>query len=217
MTIYTGRGDEGDTDLRDMSRVSKASPRIEGYGTVDEANALIGTVRPTGRRRPRRAAGDGPESSPRRTGRPRNPDPDPDDPAVEARARRDARRTHRRARRGAGAAALVHSPRRRRGGRPAPSRPHGDPPSGASSRRTGALGTDQREGRHLPQPTLRLAVHARSRRERARRRARGVARTDPLLSCASPRFFRAYSHVNANLERQWHDRSNLTSVERHKE
>lgn len=48
MTIYTGRGDEGDTDLRDLSRVSKASPRIEAYGTVDEANALIGTVRPTG-------------------------------------------------------------------------------------------------------------------------------------------------------------------------
>jgi len=48
MTIYTGRGDEGDTDLRDMSRVSKSSPRIEAYGTVDEANALIGTVRPTG-------------------------------------------------------------------------------------------------------------------------------------------------------------------------
>ncbi|WP_280586666.1 cob(I)yrinic acid a,c-diamide adenosyltransferase [Halorubrum sp. Boch-26] len=47
MTIYTGRGDEGDTDLRDMSRVSKSSPRIEAYGTVDEANALIGTVRPT--------------------------------------------------------------------------------------------------------------------------------------------------------------------------
>ncbi|MFC4357343.1 cob(I)yrinic acid a,c-diamide adenosyltransferase [Halobium salinum] len=48
MTIYTGRGDEGMTDLRDMSRVSKTSPRIEAYGTVDEANALVGTVRPTG-------------------------------------------------------------------------------------------------------------------------------------------------------------------------
>jgi cob(I)alamin adenosyltransferase len=48
MTIYTGRGDEGMTDLRDMSRVSKTSPRIEAYGTVDEANALIGTIRPTG-------------------------------------------------------------------------------------------------------------------------------------------------------------------------
>ena len=48
MTIYTGRGDEGKTDLRDMSRVSKTSRRIEAYGTVDEANALIGTIRPTG-------------------------------------------------------------------------------------------------------------------------------------------------------------------------
>ncbi|MFC6875321.1 cob(I)yrinic acid a,c-diamide adenosyltransferase [Halobellus marinus] len=48
MKIYTGRGDEGMTDLRDMSRVSKTSPRIEAYGTVDEANALLGTARPTG-------------------------------------------------------------------------------------------------------------------------------------------------------------------------
>jgi len=48
MPIYTGRGDEGQTDLRTMDRVSKASPRIEAYGTVDEVNALVGTVRPTG-------------------------------------------------------------------------------------------------------------------------------------------------------------------------
>ena len=48
MTIYTGRGDEGMTDLRDMTRVSKTAPRIEAYGTVDEANALLGTIRPTG-------------------------------------------------------------------------------------------------------------------------------------------------------------------------
>jgi cob(I)alamin adenosyltransferase len=48
MKIYTGRGDEGMTDLHDMSRVSKASPRIEAYGTVDELNAMIGTLRPTG-------------------------------------------------------------------------------------------------------------------------------------------------------------------------
>ena len=48
MKIYTGRGDDGMTDLRDMSRVSKTSPRIEAYGTVDELNALVGTVRPTG-------------------------------------------------------------------------------------------------------------------------------------------------------------------------
>ncbi|WP_247728644.1 cob(I)yrinic acid a,c-diamide adenosyltransferase [Halovivax limisalsi] len=48
MSIYTGRGDDGQTDLRDMSRVSKASERIEAYGTVDELNALLGTIRPTG-------------------------------------------------------------------------------------------------------------------------------------------------------------------------
>jgi cob(I)alamin adenosyltransferase len=47
MDIYTGRGDEGQTDLRNMDRVSKASPRIEAYGTVDEVNALVGAVRPT--------------------------------------------------------------------------------------------------------------------------------------------------------------------------
>ncbi|MFW5918016.1 MAG: cob(I)yrinic acid a,c-diamide adenosyltransferase [Haloferacaceae archaeon] len=48
MTVYTGRGDEGMTDLRGAERVSKTSARIEAYGTVDEANALIGAVRPTG-------------------------------------------------------------------------------------------------------------------------------------------------------------------------
>ncbi|ELY66561.1 cob(I)yrinic acid a,c-diamide adenosyltransferase [Natrinema versiforme] len=48
MSIYTGRGDDGETDLRDMTRVSKSSTRIEAYGTVDELNALIGTVRSTG-------------------------------------------------------------------------------------------------------------------------------------------------------------------------
>ena len=45
MSIYTGRGDAGRTDLRTGERVSKASPRIEAYGTVDELNALIGTIR----------------------------------------------------------------------------------------------------------------------------------------------------------------------------
>jgi cob(I)alamin adenosyltransferase len=48
MKIYTGRGDEGQTDLRTMERVSKASKRIETYGTVDELNALVGRARPTG-------------------------------------------------------------------------------------------------------------------------------------------------------------------------
>ncbi|MEF8781412.1 MAG: cob(I)yrinic acid a,c-diamide adenosyltransferase [Haloferacaceae archaeon] len=48
MKIYTGRGDGGMTDLGDASRVAKTSARIEAYGSVDEANALLGTVRPTG-------------------------------------------------------------------------------------------------------------------------------------------------------------------------
>lgn len=48
MKIYTGRGDEGMTDLQDMSRVSKTNPRIEAYGTVDEANTVIGMARPSG-------------------------------------------------------------------------------------------------------------------------------------------------------------------------
>jgi cob(I)alamin adenosyltransferase len=40
--IYTKRGDSGETDLGDMSRVSKLHPRVEAYGTVDELNAAIG-------------------------------------------------------------------------------------------------------------------------------------------------------------------------------
>ncbi|MFW6004648.1 MAG: cob(I)yrinic acid a,c-diamide adenosyltransferase [Halodesulfurarchaeum sp.] len=48
MTIYTGRGDEGKTDLFDGSRVSKTDLRVESYGTVDELNALVGVVHPTG-------------------------------------------------------------------------------------------------------------------------------------------------------------------------
>ncbi|MFC6733233.1 MULTISPECIES: cob(I)yrinic acid a,c-diamide adenosyltransferase [unclassified Haladaptatus] len=48
MKIYTKRGDEGKTDLSNMARVSKASHRIEAYGSVDEVNALVGVVRPTG-------------------------------------------------------------------------------------------------------------------------------------------------------------------------
>jgi len=47
MSLYTGRGDEGKTDLQTGERVSKTSPRIEAYGTVDELNALLGTIHPT--------------------------------------------------------------------------------------------------------------------------------------------------------------------------
>ncbi len=45
MTIYTRRGDEGDTSLADGTRVPKSSARVEAYGTVDEANSAVGLAR----------------------------------------------------------------------------------------------------------------------------------------------------------------------------
>jgi cob(I)alamin adenosyltransferase len=48
MKIYTRRGDDGETDLRGGDRVSKTTPRVEAYGTVDEANAAVGLAHPTG-------------------------------------------------------------------------------------------------------------------------------------------------------------------------
>jgi len=43
--IYTRGGDKGETSLGDGSRVAKHDARVEAYGTVDEANAVIGLVR----------------------------------------------------------------------------------------------------------------------------------------------------------------------------
>jgi cob(I)alamin adenosyltransferase len=43
--IYTRTGDDGSTALASGERRSKADPRIEAYGTVDETNAAIGVVR----------------------------------------------------------------------------------------------------------------------------------------------------------------------------
>ncbi len=40
--IYTRGGDRGETSLGDGSRVRKADPRIEAFGTVDELNAVLG-------------------------------------------------------------------------------------------------------------------------------------------------------------------------------
>lgn len=41
-SIVTKTGDNGMTGLLGGSRVSKASPRLHAYGTVDELNAIIG-------------------------------------------------------------------------------------------------------------------------------------------------------------------------------
>lgn len=42
--IYTRTGDDGSTGLGDGTRVAKDSPRVDAYGTVDEANSTIGLV-----------------------------------------------------------------------------------------------------------------------------------------------------------------------------
>ena len=42
--IYTKLGDDGETHLGDMSRVSKNHPRIEAYGAVDELNSQLGVT-----------------------------------------------------------------------------------------------------------------------------------------------------------------------------
>jgi cob(I)alamin adenosyltransferase len=43
--IYTRGGDTGETSLGDGARVAKHDPRVEAFGTVDEANAAIGLAR----------------------------------------------------------------------------------------------------------------------------------------------------------------------------
>lgn len=42
MRIYTKTGDDGTTGLLGGQRVSKDSPRVEAYGSVDELNAHLG-------------------------------------------------------------------------------------------------------------------------------------------------------------------------------
>ena len=44
-SISTMRGDEGDTSLAGGVRVSKASLRVETYGTIDELNSTMGFAR----------------------------------------------------------------------------------------------------------------------------------------------------------------------------
>jgi cob(I)alamin adenosyltransferase len=43
--IYTRTGDDGSTGLLGPGRVLKSDHRVEAYGTVDELNAVLGTVR----------------------------------------------------------------------------------------------------------------------------------------------------------------------------
>ena len=48
MKIYTRTGDAGETALFDGTRVSKADPRVDAYGEVDELNAMLGLARASG-------------------------------------------------------------------------------------------------------------------------------------------------------------------------
>jgi len=48
MRIYTKTGDTGETSLFDKTRVSKADPRVDAYGEVDELNACLGAARAAG-------------------------------------------------------------------------------------------------------------------------------------------------------------------------
>src|SRR3954470_7095969 len=45
MSISTMRGDTGETSLAGGVRVSKASARVESYGTIDELNSSLGVAR----------------------------------------------------------------------------------------------------------------------------------------------------------------------------
>jgi cob(I)alamin adenosyltransferase len=48
MKIYTRAGDGGATTLFDGTRIAKSDPRVDAYGEVDEANAVVGQVRAAG-------------------------------------------------------------------------------------------------------------------------------------------------------------------------
>ena len=121
MRIYTRTGDDGTTGLYGGARVSKASERVDVYGTVDELNAALGWARAaTARRRwiacsaaRRRGASASARSSPSAPGK---------DPGIAHVADVDIdalRAGDRRARGGARAAQDLRAPRRRRGGRAA--------------------------------------------------------------------------------------------------
>lgn len=48
MSIITGRGDAGETDLLFGKRIAKTAPRIDALGCVDELNAALGVARASG-------------------------------------------------------------------------------------------------------------------------------------------------------------------------
>ena len=47
MKAYTGRGDQGKTQLYNGERVPKSHPRVEAYGDIDELNSVLGALMST--------------------------------------------------------------------------------------------------------------------------------------------------------------------------
>jgi cob(I)alamin adenosyltransferase len=47
-SLYTRRGDAGETGLYGSKRVRKDSPRVDAYGNIDELNSCIGLAASTG-------------------------------------------------------------------------------------------------------------------------------------------------------------------------
>ncbi len=45
MSVYTKTGDNGETGLYTGERLSKEDPRVQAYGTIDEANSVLGMAR----------------------------------------------------------------------------------------------------------------------------------------------------------------------------
>ena len=43
--VYTKTGDNGQTSLIDGSRIKKSDIRVVTYGTIDEANSVLGIAR----------------------------------------------------------------------------------------------------------------------------------------------------------------------------
>ncbi len=56
--VYTRGGDRGETSLVGGQRIAKDAVRIEGYGTVDELNSVVGLARTANRAVPGISAGD---------------------------------------------------------------------------------------------------------------------------------------------------------------
>ena len=48
MKIYTKTGDKGETSLFNGQRVSKAEPRVNAYGTLDELSSVLGLAAASG-------------------------------------------------------------------------------------------------------------------------------------------------------------------------